>query len=719
MTNVKAHASERKYLAPHPDTEKRIPPLLREMRRWTAWMLLEPTEPGGKPPKKPVSLINDARTWRTFAEARKESAGRAGIGLMMQGIPGVVGIDIDGATAHPLLDALPETYAELSPSGQGLRIFALAPPHTVVPEFLNREQGVECYIGNSARYLTVTGHTLSGREGKLAELTDEALRILQGAAGSKAAHGEIEIALPVPTAERVEAWQEVFHDKRLPYKRLKKELRHYLELGDIPGSRSEKSFSVACRLLESRYTPEEIFLILISAPGSWEAALDKRDQDPSRARALVWADIGRAQKIVRAADEEAGQQAEGWTGLELRTSFQDGKVRPERSQQNAMRILAEHPEWRGRLAFDITSGRVLLDATPLDDARFFEMQEKVSNYAMWPPYANRQWWGDVVRAVSEKNPLNPRESEVRGYQWDGEERLDTWFTRYVAMSDDPLNRKLGRMWLLSCVARWVNPGCKVDTVLVLQGVEGARKNTFYEVVAGAPDRVVAVEGMEREDKLTMSKGWICEMPEAHIFRKADRNRLKGFITRPIDDFRPPYAAAPVAVKRAFVFASTSNSMELFNTDMDGLRRFWPVEVRERINYEWVAKYRNQLLAEAVLCYDLGEQWWFDTTPEALQDRVAFAVEDTAIDEAIERLVVKQAGKGRLQLGEILLEIGSTLGFRPRDRDVTALLWKHGIRKSRTTTYRGWAHPSWLAGNVVGLHREDQSATKDDADDVTA
>jgi predicted P-loop ATPase len=706
------------------------------MRRWTAWLFVPASEEqiaerlakgcseedAAKPAKKPVSLTNDARTWRSFAEARKEAENRAGVGFMMQGAGTIVGIDVDRATAHPLLDALPDTYAELSPSGQGIRIFALAPPHTQIPEFLNRKAGVECYIGNSARYLTVTGHTLPGREGKLAELTEPALRILRSLSGKRdtAGEGQIEIALPVPTAERVEAWQEVFHDKRLPYKRLKKELRHYLELGDIPGSRSEKSFSVACKLLESRYAPEEIFLILISAPGSWEAALDKRDQDPRRARELVWADIGRAQKIVRAADEEAGQQAEGWVGLELRTSFQDGKVKPERSQQNAVRILTEHPEWRGRLAFDITSGRVLLDATPLDDSRFFEMQEKVSNYALWAPYANRQWWGDVARAVAERNPLNPREAEVRALQWDGTERLDTWFTDHVAMEDCPLNKKLGRMWALSCVARWVNPGCKVDTVLVLQGVEGARKNTFYEVWAGAPDRVVAVEGMEREDKLTMSKGWICEMPEAHIFRKADRNRLKGFITRPIDDFRPPYAAAPVAVKRAFVFVSTSNSMELFNSDMDGLRRFWPVEAKARIDYEWVAKYRDQLLAEAVLCYDLGEQWWFETTPKELDERVQYSVETSAVDEAIAALVVKQAGKGRLQLNEILFELGSTLGFRPRDRDVTGLLWKHDIRKSRTTTYRGWAHPSWLAENVVGLHRDVQSATKDGTeDDVTA
>jgi putative DNA primase/helicase len=399
-------------------------------------------------------------------------------------------------------------------------------------------------------------------------------------------------------------------------------------------------------------------------------------------------------------------------------------VRPERSQQNAVRILAEHPEWRGRFALDITSGRVLLDSTALDDARFFEMQEKVSNYALWPPYANRQWWGDVVRAVGEKNPLNPREAELRALQWDGVERLDDWFVDHVAAEDCPLNRQLGRMWLLSMVARWANPGCKCDTVMVLQGVEGARKNTLLEVIAGAPDRVVAFEGMEREDKLQLAKAWIAELPEASIFKKADRLRLAGFLSRPIDDFRPPYAAASGSWKRGFVFAASSNFEELFQHDQNGLRRFWPCWVKPRIDYEWVAKFRDQLFAEAVLCYDLGETWWFDVTPQALLERVSYSMETTAVDEALMTLVVKQAGKGRLTLNEILFELGSTLGHRPRDRDVAAMLWKHGIRKSRASTHRGWAHPSWLMENVIGLspeglHREVQGGTKGGADDVTA
>jgi predicted P-loop ATPase len=701
MSNLPEAPAGRNPAVLAPNASDVLPAYLREMKRWTAWKYLPPKKPGAKPAKFPRSLTNDANTWRSLGDALKEAAG-GGVGFMMLGANSLVGIDLDGCVdpttgattpfATALLAACQDTYAELSPSGKGVRLFALAPPDARIPEFLSATHGVECYVGKSSRFLTVTGNVLEGRAGKLAEIPAAALKMLAPLATAGTTN-EVEIKLPVPLLERAADWKALF-DKRLPYQKVKQEWQDYLERGDIPGARSEKSFGLACRLLECRYVADEVFAILLSAPGSWEAALDKRDQDVNRARALIWADIGRAQKIVRADTVDTQARVDSWSGLGLRTVLKAKRVTVERSQMNAMRILTDHEDWRGRIALDITSGRVLLDHKPLDDHRFFEMQEKVSNFVAWEPANMRQWWADVARAVAETNPINPREAELRAFRWDGVERLDTWFVDHVADEDDPLNRMLGRMWLLSCVARWVDPGCKVDTVLVLQGVEGARKNTFYEIVAGGADRVVACEGMEREDKLVLAKAWLAEMPEASIFRKADRNRLKGFITRPIDDFRPPYAANPGSWKRGFVLVSTSNSFELFNTDQDGLRRFWPVWVKSKIDYKWIEAHREQLLAEAVFCYDLGEQWWFEETPQALKERVEFAVESTALDEAVQRLVEQQVGKGGLSMVDAIAELNAILGQRPRDRDVSTALVKHGVRQRRSATSRFWLHPAW-------------------------
>jgi predicted P-loop ATPase len=689
------------------------------MQRWTAWKFIPPKKAGAKPAKYPLSLTNDSKTWKTFEDAIERAPSNGGIGFMMLGATSVVGIDLDGCIdangelsdfASALLTELAGTYAELSPSGKGVRIFAQLPEGMAPPaEFLNK-QGVECYVGRSGRFLTVTGNALAGREGAWADFTEAARDMLApfAAAAGGGITGDLEIKLPVPAIERIGSWQELFDD-RLPYKKLTPGLRDYLETGDIPGGRSEKTYAVACRLLETRYHADEVFAVLISAPGSWEAALDKRDQDPTRARDLVWADIGRAQRVLRSEEKSSQEHVDSWQSLGLATVIQQKRVVVQTSQMNALRVITGADEWRNRIALDITTGRVLLDGTDLDDARFFDLQERIGRFCAWERPPNRQWWTDVVRAAAEKNPLNPREAYLRSLSWDGTARLDTWFTDSVAAEDNSLNRILGRKWLLSCVARWLMPGCQCDTVLILQGKEGAGKNTLLRVLAGGSARVIPLRTMDREGQMLIAQAWIAEMPEGALLKRADRNVLKGFISDPVDHYRIPYAAMPVAVQRAFVIVSTVNPGDLLQTDQDGLRRFWPVEVRDNIDHARIAEIREQILAEAVVAIDRGEKWWFDETPADLRERVQNSLEASAVDDAIVKLVETQAGKGGMQLLEIVAELTLALGHRPQDRLVTPLLWKHGLRQRRSNAHRYWVHPSWPKpgerdADIIPLHR---------------
>jgi len=695
-----------------------FPPELVQLKRWTAWQLVAPTQAGKKPAKKPLSLVNDAATWKTMADAISAAGGRAGVGFQMLGITSYVGLDLDGCVdpvtgatsklAASLLAALPDTYAEITPSGKGLRVFCKRPDGMSVPEFLSAAHGVECYVGKSARFLTVTGKVIPGRERKLSDLTDAALRILAPFASNGGAQIDVEVKLEVPDFPRTEDWPRIFDAKR---GKLGKELFNYMQFGDVPGARSEKSYAVACKMLAAHYSPDEVFIALISAPGAWEAALDKRDQDTTRARALIWADIGRAQKVVRAEAGAVEGKSDEWNDLGLHTEIANKTIRVVTSPANASRILTMHSKWRNRVQLDITTGLVMLDSTTLDDGRFFILQEEISRFAGWAPGLGRQWWSDVLRSVAEKSPINPRAAWLRSIKWDSKPRLDAWMNDHLAAAPDSLNAIIGRKWLISLVARWLDPGCKVDTVLILIGKEGTKKTTFYEIMAGGPERVVDLEGFSRDDKFVMARAWLVEMPEAHILKRGDQNKIKAFITKPTDDYRVPYAPAPVTIKRGFIFVSTANGGEVFQAGQDGLRRFWPVDVRdERIDLAWMRENREQLLAEAVVAYDVGEEWWFETTPPELAARQQDAVEDTAIDGAIELLVARQMGKGGLSLSEVMAELGQTLGFRPNERLVSLLLPRHGVVKRRTPTHRFWLHPKWDAPttNVIPLKSSQQA-----------
>jgi hypothetical protein len=61
-----------------------------------------------------------------------------------------------------------------------------------------------------------------------------------------------------------------------------------------------------------------------------------------------------------------------------------------------------------------------------------------------------------------------------------------------------------------------------------------------------------------------------------------------------------------------VLVGTTNE-NTYLRDRTGNRRFWPVPVRRRINTDWLAKFRDQLFAEAYALYLQSEP--FTPTPE--------------------------------------------------------------------------------------------------------
>ena len=60
--------------------------------------------------------------------------------------------------ALQILQELGPSYAELSPSGGGIRVFGLATP--LVRGLRKRLDGISVELYSSGRYLTVTGHVL-------------------------------------------------------------------------------------------------------------------------------------------------------------------------------------------------------------------------------------------------------------------------------------------------------------------------------------------------------------------------------------------------------------------------------------------------------------------------------------------------------------------------------------------------------------------------------
>jgi hypothetical protein len=161
-----------------------IPPELKASARWVVWhFVFDPTRPKArKVPVNPRTLNSasptDSGTWTSFDaafDALTRHRNLAGLGYVLG--DGVFGVDLDDSLgddgrplpwAQELLDVSGATYAEVSPSGRGLKLWARGELPAGLRHRVRIDIGeLEAY--DSRRYFTVTGRRLPGHLSEVRE----------------------------------------------------------------------------------------------------------------------------------------------------------------------------------------------------------------------------------------------------------------------------------------------------------------------------------------------------------------------------------------------------------------------------------------------------------------------------------------------------------------------------------------------------------------------
>jgi len=129
-----------------------------------------------------------------------------------------------------------------------------------------------------------------------------------------------------------------------------------------------------------------------------------------------------------------------------------------------------------------------------------------------------------------------------------------------------------------------------DGLLCLIGYQGIGKTSFFRNLAIKQEFFYEGKYLDFRDKDTTRRAcstWICELGEVESTLKSDIEKLKAFVTDPIDMYRLPYGRADVRLARRTSLCATCNSQE-FLIDPTGNRRFWSVPV-ERIDLDALTK----------------------------------------------------------------------------------------------------------------------------------
>ncbi|MBX3438246.1 MAG: hypothetical protein KF861_12195 [Planctomycetaceae bacterium] len=145
-----------------------IPAELQALPQWVVWKLIPRDGKLAKILFQPCGITaksNDPRTWGTFSDACQAYAtGRwAGIGFVFSADDPYCGIDLDDCIsadgsiaewAQDILDRFPGAYAEVSPSGAGIKLICKA----ALPGKGKHPEGIGIF--DRGRFFALTGDIL-------------------------------------------------------------------------------------------------------------------------------------------------------------------------------------------------------------------------------------------------------------------------------------------------------------------------------------------------------------------------------------------------------------------------------------------------------------------------------------------------------------------------------------------------------------------------------
>jgi predicted P-loop ATPase len=466
----------------------------------------------------------------------------------------------------------------------------------------------------------------------------------------------------------------------------------------------------------------EYELVLDELRGAWERAKnhDTRSLDDAVREIVSGLDGGRHNPV--------GVHEEWQKDLKLTP---DG-LGFHAGENNVHIVLEKHPDLLNLAAFDVRDGApVYLTAPPWHAGQKLAYPRRLED-------SDRQrlarWVRDQLGVVNVKPATalealidlaneNKRDALLDYFKSvptaEGVDTIESVLIRTMGAEDSAYVRAVSKKWLIGLVARQFDPGCKMDTVLILVGDQGMAKSWFFkeifpvELQNQAYCDSVNLLRLDKDQVTKLNRYACVELPELAGMSKADVETIKMNVTQQRADERLAYARLHAQFPRRSVFGGTTNRDD-FLRDPTGGRRFWPITVTRALDREALRALRGRLWSEAVGAYLRGEEWHLGGEEEALarEIREGFEEEDVLTEKvrdvlacwpgdskfddasyAMKSWQLEGSRVVRARLGQLLLKLGYDLADKPRERRLADCLrrlkWNCRIEQHDGIRYRVW------------------------------
>lgn len=330
------------------------------------------------------------------------------------------------------------------------------------------------------------------------------------------------------------------------------------------------------------------------------------------------------EKQDSAAEDFNEEDPEAW---KKKLEYEDKSLQLKNTLRNLTLILENDPKLKDIVFNQHLDGMEIKGDVPwkhpskfwrdADDAQLISYVDE--NYGT---FSQRNYDIAVAKVTDDRSYHPIREFLQALPEWDKVERVDTLLIDYLGAADNKYVRAVTRKTLCAAACRVLNPGCKFDTMLVLNGSQGIGKSTLIAKLGGEwfSDSLSLNDTKDKTAAEKLQGYWILEIGELAGLRKAEVETLRSFLSRQNDIYRASFGKRTTPHPRQCVFFGTTNAESGYLRDTTGNRRFWPVKTPgggSKRSWDVTQEDVLQIWAEVMHYVKAGEKLYLDPEVEAL------------------------------------------------------------------------------------------------------
>ena len=175
-------------------------------------------------------------------------------------------------------------------------------------------------------------------------------------------------------------------------------------------------------------------------------------------------------------------------------------------------------------------------------------------------------------------------------------------------AEDNLSIDLMRLHLRACASRGMNPGDKMDSLLIIQGEQGNRKSTSIETLSPEfswYDETTRMSFDSKDSLSSLNSAFIYEFSEIEkILTTFDVAQFKSWITRKVDKYVEKYESISKDHPRRCCLFGTTNA-STFLMDPTGARRFLICENIKPANIKLLQTLRDAIWKQSLIELENG------------------------------------------------------------------------------------------------------------------